>query len=706
MKGNTKKQVTRSMIMLLITCALLLDCLNITVWAGAAVGAENYNLNGLNPDEAPIKPTLTVSKVVLKKSDINSDRTVDMTISVSGAADKYAPTGLHVIFDSRLKVKTSNVAGYTIYAKLGDAGEYLSQVQQGYGDNGFYLATSSSDDIGQDGVLWKFTMILPEDASKGDTYPVQIAYNPKPSAPDLFTNADRDTDGQLMDAWVFTRGIEQGYIKIAKDDITATVTGYSDKYDGQPHGIDVKVTNPAEGAIVKFLNSEGAYVLDESPTITDVADSPMTVYYQITADGYNTKTGSATVRISAADPMAPKDISAAYGQTLSEVKLPDGWTWVDDSLNVGEIGEKTFKANYTSTSANYNSVNDVDVSVFVDKPFAKLTVSPSANRLIYNGKDQYLVTEGKSEDGKVVYALGNETGPTGEYSENTPSCNNAGDYCVWYKVKADETHVDSEPSYIKTAISAKNVIVKAEDKEKEKGDKDPELTSSVSGLVAGESASLIKYSLVRENGEDEGTYAITVSGDSIQGNYHVDYEPGIFTIKPVKDNRDDSGSSDGSSDSSSDSSSSKAYAVKQKIDASSYLGDYKKYVSDPKGAAKVNKKKKLITLKKSGTITITAYDKEDKKWVAKKKFTLQAVDVKVKEKKLEAKAKGKEIDGSANIDDGALVPDKWESSKPAVAKINEKSGLITPLEKGNAVITAYYGEGKNAAKVKFKVKVD
>ena len=703
MKGNTKKQVTKSMIMLLITCALLLDCLNITVWAGAAVGADNYNLSGLNPDDAPIKPTLTVSKVVLKKSEINSDRTVDMTISVSGAADKYAPTGLHVIYDSRLKVKTKNIAGYTIYANLGEAGNYLAQEQQGYGDNGFYLATAASDDVGQDGVLWKFTMILPEDASEGDNYPVQIAYNnSKPTAQDRFTNGDKDTVGQLMDAWVFTRGIEQGYIKIAKEDITATVNGYSDKYDGQSHGIDVKVTNPAEGATVKYLNSEGAYVLDESPTITDVADSPMTVYYQITADGYNTKTGSASVRISAADPMAPKDITAAYGLTLSDVKLPDGWTWADSSLNVGEIGEKTFKANYTSTSANYNSVNDVDVSVLVDKAFAKLTVSPSANRLTYNGKDQYLIIKGESEDGKVVYALGNETGPTGEYSENMPSCKNAGDYYIWYKVKADETHLDSEPAYIKSTISAKNVIVKAEDKEKEKGGKDPEFTASVTGLVAGESASLIKYSLVRENGEDEGTYAIIVSGDSIQGNYHVDYEPGIFTIKPVKGNRDDSGSSDGSSDSSS----SKAYAVKQKIDASSYLGDYKKYVSDPKGAAKVNKKKKLITLKKSGTITITAYDKEDKKWVAKKKFTLQAVDVKVKEKKLEAKAKGKEIDGSANIDDGALVPDKWESSKPAVAKINEKSGLITPPEKGNAVITVYYGEEKNAAKVKFKVKVD
>jgi hypothetical protein len=40
-----------------------------------------------------------------------------------------------------------------------------------------------------------------------------------------------------------------------------------------------------------------------------------------------------------------------------------------------------------------------------------------------------------------------------------------------------------------------------------------------------------------------------------------------------------------------------------------------------------------------------------------------------------------------------------------VASVDEKTGIITPLAKGNTIITAYYGEGANAAKVKFKVKV-
>ena len=67
---------------------------------------------------------------------------------------------------------------------------------------------------------------------------------------------------------------------------------------------------------------------------------------------------------------------------------------------------------------------------------------------------------------------------------------------------------------------------------------------------------------------------------------------------------------------------------------------------------------------------------------------------------------GKEFEGIDNLEGAVIQPDKWESSKEAVAKVDEKFGHITLGEaKGIATITAYYGEGKNAAKLKFKIKV-
>ncbi len=62
----------------------------------------------------------------------------------------------------------------------------------------------------------------------------------------------------------------------------------------------------------------------------------------------------------------PTGVTAEYGQLLSGVRLPDGWSWEDGSQDVGEIGEHIFKAVYTpEDSENYNVISDVDIVVSV-----------------------------------------------------------------------------------------------------------------------------------------------------------------------------------------------------------------------------------------------------------------------------------------------------------------------------------------------------
>ncbi len=62
------------------------------------------------------------------------------------------------------------------------------------------------------------------------------------------------------------------------------------------------------------------------------------------------------------------------------------------------------------------------------------------------------------------------------------------------------------------------------------GEADPLLTTSVGGLRNGDDLSVINYTISRETGEDAGTYAITLVGDAVQGNYNVTYLPATFTI--------------------------------------------------------------------------------------------------------------------------------------------------------------------------------
>lgn len=69
---------------------------------------------------------------------------------------------------------------------------------------------------------------------------------------------------------------------------------------------------------------------------------------------------SATLTINKAVPSCelPENLTATAGQTLSEIALPEGWSWADDTLSVGEEGGNGFAAVYTpADTANYETVS-------------------------------------------------------------------------------------------------------------------------------------------------------------------------------------------------------------------------------------------------------------------------------------------------------------------------------------------------------------
>ncbi len=70
------------------------------------------------------------------------------------------------------------------------------------------------------------------------------------------------------------------------------------------------------------------------------------------------------------------------------------------------------------------------------------------NKLVPNGKPQELVTPGDGTQGVMVYALGKSAitaPPANAFSESIPKGTDAGTYYVWYKQKADEGFIDSDP---------------------------------------------------------------------------------------------------------------------------------------------------------------------------------------------------------------------------------------------------------------------
>lgn len=209
MKRSRKRILSLFMAGAMLLCQAQLPA---TVFAAGKAAGMEYPLNGLDPDKAATKPTLSLTQETITLVEAKANPTRKIVLSVSGADKKYARTGLHIEFDSRLKLMKDE-DGYS--ATPSEDNKRLSRDVMDDGYHGCFVMSSASTDAGRDGALWEFQVMLPSDVKEGDEFPVEIVYKPTQAVQDMFTNADQDAEGSLMEAYVFTKGIEQGYIRIA-----------------------------------------------------------------------------------------------------------------------------------------------------------------------------------------------------------------------------------------------------------------------------------------------------------------------------------------------------------------------------------------------------------------------------------------------------------------------------------------------------------
>ena len=484
---------------------------------------------------------------------------------------------------------------------------------------------------------------------------------------------------------------------------------------------------------------------EESPVVNKLESFRFTAgkadnYTITTANGTLTMTNaSVAITITAASQEWVYDGDA---HSNSMVTVTDGTLLSGDTLtatangsvtNVSETkkGNNPIGAGYkvlhgeTDVTANY-AITPVAGTLTITKANSVIDTLPTAKQLKYTGLEQELLTEGISAGGTLMYSNGSKTEATEEYTASVPKKTDAGSYFVWYKVVGDENHNDCDGGRLEVGIAkaADKVLddLSSDVSNSETGfsialaDVMPSDAGMISAFTPEEAETISGHTVVSDvRVSDEGTLSGTISnantGDTVKIpvkvtalNYDCRFNVIITVTGKAAVNSVTTEIKEGQEVRST--TLNKEVAVKQKIDASSLMkGGHGKYVVEPKGAAKVDKKKLLITVKKPGNITITAYDKVDKKWVAQEVIHLTADKPVVKQKTIKAAPQGPVIDGSSNIDDGTLTPDKWESSKSSVASVDAKTGMITPLSNGNATITAYYGEGKNTVKVKFRIKV-
>ena len=204
MKKNSFKRVASA----LAIAAVAASASSMAAFADEYNGFDMADING-----SEIKPTVFISVDGTQGGKVFDEdiagKTVECTLNVTGAANKYASTGFHVFFDKRVKLNMDgeypDVTQGAAIGKLSPGEPVLDETDANM--NGFFAATAGSSNRGNDGVMWTFNLVVPADAKAGDVFPIDIVYKSSKNAEDLFVNTEVDKAGNLMQAYVFTKGI-------------------------------------------------------------------------------------------------------------------------------------------------------------------------------------------------------------------------------------------------------------------------------------------------------------------------------------------------------------------------------------------------------------------------------------------------------------------------------------------------------------------
>lgn len=162
------------------------------------------------------------------------------------------------------------------------------------------------------------------------------------------------------------------YFTISKTDAVAqiTTTSHDKTYDGTQ--VDRPSTYQNGTSNVLTLTW---YQKAENGSWTELSEIPTNAgEYKVVATlegdrNYNGDTDALEFTIFKAMPdySVPTDLSGTQGQTLSDVQLPEGFSWMDPNTKLEQTGTHTYKAIYEpADTVNYETISNIDIAITVN----------------------------------------------------------------------------------------------------------------------------------------------------------------------------------------------------------------------------------------------------------------------------------------------------------------------------------------------------
>lgn len=243
-----------------------------------------------------------------------------------------------------------------------------------------------------------------------------------------------------------------------------------------------------------------------------------------------TKVPATTAEMTYGDKMLPEALRPGFERTDNSYFVGFTWTYSKDGQDLGQLTTAGFydwgshPENYKIRKSLPAGTYDLSCSIVVENayldrfvpyetiPAATLTVKQQeatvtkapkpATGLIFDGQQHELLSNGgTAEGGTMVFA----PAENGTYMEGIPSGSGAGTYKIWYKVKADANHSDSEPRSVTVTIAPRQLRAQVEDKTMYAGDALPKFTAVYSGFVGNDTDESIVQA-------DTAVFATTATG--------------------------------------------------------------------------------------------------------------------------------------------------------------------------------------------------
>ena len=135
-------------------------------------------------------------------------------ISVANEDVPVSMMKFHIFYDTRLTVK-KNSKGEAVAPGKGISENPFTSGSAIVKEGELAFYAYSNKDISVDGrCIFTIDFIVPENAKSGDLYPIGLAYVDDGIAADCFINQKKDDAGRKQMAYLFQKGIYNGYIKI------------------------------------------------------------------------------------------------------------------------------------------------------------------------------------------------------------------------------------------------------------------------------------------------------------------------------------------------------------------------------------------------------------------------------------------------------------------------------------------------------------